>query len=284
LVGILLPFELSMLFVFSDNPVIVFETLVVVLLTPPFMGAFVAATVGRSSRGASDSYELTPFVARRPLNSASLITAKLEATIRSTLASWLLVLVAVPLVLALSGTSSVAADAARRLVKIAGAPRAVAIGLLGLAVLVTTTWKQLVHGLFIGMSGRAWLVKASVFGTLALLAVIVPLVPWVLGSKAVIAELWNALPWILAVLACVKIAAAAWVVVRLHNGRLFRDRTFVVGALSWNVAVLALYGLLLWLLPTLFFPGYLLALVAILAIPLARLSAAPLALAWNRHR
>jgi hypothetical protein len=27
-----------------------------------------------------------------------------------------------------------------------------------------------------------------------------------------------------------------------------------------------------------------LALVAILAIPLARLSAAPLALAWNRHR
>jgi len=48
--------------------------------------------------------------------------------------------------------------------------------------------------------------------------------------------------------------------------------------------VLALYGLLVWLVSTPFFPRYLLALVAILAIPLARLSAAPLALAWNRHR
>jgi len=31
-------------------------------------------------------------------------------------------------------------------------------------------------------------------------------------------------------------------------------------------------------------PRYFLALLAILAIPLARVSAAPLALAWNRHR
>ena len=37
-------------------------------------------------------------------------------------------------------------------------------------------------------------------------------------------------------------------------------------------------------LPTLLFRTYLLALVAILAIPLARLAAAPLALSWNRHR
>ena len=32
-----------------------------------------------------------------------------------------------------------------------------------------------------------------------------------------------------------------------------------------------------------FFPGYLLALMAILAIPLVRVSASPLALSWNRH-
>jgi hypothetical protein len=85
-------------------------------------------------------------------------------------------------------------------------------------------------------------------------------------------------------LVCVKMSAAAWIVTRLYRSRLLSDRTLVTGAVTWSVVVLALYGLLVWLVSTPFFPRYLLALVAILAIPLARLSAAPLALAWNRHR
>ncbi len=283
LVGILLPFELSLLFVFSDTPVLVVETLVAVLLTPPFMATFVAATV-RSSPDGRDSHELTPFIAARPLTSAALITAKLEATIRSTLATWLLVLVAIPLALGLSGTSPVVVDGARRLIEIAGTPRAVALGLLGLSALVASTWKQLVQSLYIGLSGRAWLVKASVFVTLSLVTLIVVFAPWVIRNKEVIAALWKALPWILAVLLGFKISAAAWIAMRLHDSRLLRGRTLVLGALCWDVAVLALYGLLVWLVPTVLLPGYFLALVAILAIPLARLSAAPLALSWNRHR
>jgi polyhydroxybutyrate depolymerase len=285
LVGILLPFELSLLFVFSDNPVLVFEILVAVLLTPPFMAAFVAATVSRSSPDGSDAYELTPFLATRPLSSASLVTAKLKATIRSTLAAWLLVLVAVPLALWLSRTSWVVVDDGRKLIEIWGTPRAVAIGLLGLLALVASTWKQLVRSLHIGMSGRAWLVKASVFGTLSFVAVIVPLVPWVTKNVDVIVALWRALPWVLAVLACFKIFAAAWIAVRLHDRRLLSDRTLVTGAACWLVVVLALYGVFAWLLslpPSM--SRTLPALAAILAIPLARLSAAPLALAWNRHR
>jgi hypothetical protein len=72
--------------------------------------------------------------------------------------------------------------------------------------------------------------------------------------------------------------------VHVFHGRLVSDRAFVTGAAMWSVAVLALYGVLVWLLDTPHFPHYLLMLVAILTIPLARLSAAPLALAWNRHR
>jgi hypothetical protein len=71
---------------------------------------------------------------------------------------------------------------------------------------------------------------------------------------------------------------------RLHDSQLISDRALVVGALSWDIAVAALYGMLVWLVPTLLVPGYLLLFVAILAMPLARLSAAPLALSWNRHR
>ena len=98
------------------------------------------------------------------------------------------------------------------------------------------------------------------------------------------AALWDLLPWILAVLVCLKIYAAAWIAARLHDKGLFAGRTLVIGAICWDVAVFTLYGLLVWLTPALLFPRYVLVLVAILAIPLARLSAAPLALAWNRHR
>ena len=58
----------------------------------------------------------------------------------------------------------------------------------------------------------------------------------------------------------------------------------MTAAACWCAVVLALYGVLVWFFSTPFFPRYVLALLAILAIPLARLSAAPLALAWNRHR
>ncbi len=284
LVAILLPFELALLFVFRDTPEIVFEILVGVLLTPPFMAAFVAATVSRSNPHAGDSHGLTPFIATRPLTSASLIAAKLKATIWSTVAAWLLVIVALPVALSLSGTSPLVIEWTRHLVEAAGTPRAIAIVLVGFTGLLASTWKQLVSSLYIGMSGREWVVKASLFVALSLLAIIVPLAHWVIGNRVVMAALWNALPWIAAVLVSFKLSAAVWIAMRLHDSRLVSDRMLVIGAASWDVAVLALYGLLVWLLPALLFRSYLLALVAILEVPLARLSAAPLALAWNRHR
>jgi len=284
LVGIVLPFEISLLFAFRESPEIIFATLAAVLLTPVLMAVFVASTVSKASPKGSDAYELPQFLAIRPLTSVALITAKIKATIRSTLASWLLILLAIPIALSLSGTWPVLVDGARDLADFAGTPRAVVLGVLGLSALVASTWKQLVQGLYIGLSGRPWLVKASVFVTLAVLTLLVTLVPWALERGAVMGALWKALPFILAVLVCCKIFAAAWIAVSLYDSQLLRNRTLVMGALSWCVAVLSLYSLLLWLLPTILFHRHLLALVAILAIPLARLAAAPLALAKNRHR
>jgi hypothetical protein len=284
LVAILLPFELALLFVFPDTPVIVAETLIGVLLTPPFMGAFAAATVSKSSPDGSDGHGVTPFLATRPLTTASLIAARLKVTIGSTLAAWLVVIVAMPLALKLSGTFPLVLDWTRHLIEIAGTPRAVAIMLLGVMGLMAATWKQLVQSLFLGMSGREWIVKASVIAALSFLAIGVPLAHWTLRNRVVMAMLWNSLPRIAAVLAGVKLFAAAWIAMRLFDSRLLSGRTLVLGAACWDAAVFALYGLLAWIVPSLLVPRYLLALLAILAIPLARLSAAPLALAWNRHR
>jgi len=274
LVAILLPFELALLFIFSQTPVIVFETLAGVLITPPFMAAFVAATVGKSAS----------FTVKRPLTSASLIAAKLKVTMLSALSAWLLVIIAIPLAVRFSGTAPIVLGWIHDGVEIFGRPRAIAIALLAFAALLASTWKQLVQSLYIGLSEREWLIKASVFVPLTLFAIAFPIAHWILGSKRALAALWYAFPWILALLVCIKLSAAVWVANHLRERGLLRDRTLLLGAVCWDAAVFALYALLMWLLPTFLFRSYFLVLVAILAVPLARLSAAPLALARSRHR
>ena len=284
-VGILLPFELALLFLADTNaPSLVYYTLLVVLLTPPVIAAFVAATVSKSDPHARDVYGMTPFIATRPLTSAALVAAKLTMTVWTTLAAWLLVLVAIPLVLTLSGTWQAVIEPANRGIDAIGTPRAIVIAMLLLSGLLASTWKQLVQGLYIGLTGRAWLIKVNAALLLSILVVIGPLADWIAENKYVLAALWDALPWIVAGLMCVKMSVAAWIATRLYHSRLMSNRTLVTGAAVWLVAVLTLRALLVWLVDTPLIPSYLFTLVAILAIPLARLSAAPLALAWNRHR
>ncbi|HEX9382060.1 MAG TPA: hypothetical protein VF908_01555, partial [Gemmatimonadaceae bacterium] len=106
-VAILLPFELVLLWVAGDSTSLVFIILLAVVLTPPFMATFAAASVSKSSPNASDSYGVTPFIATRPLTNAELVAAKLKMAVRSTVAAWVLVLIAVAFALELSGTSAV---------------------------------------------------------------------------------------------------------------------------------------------------------------------------------
>jgi hypothetical protein len=284
LVGILLPFELALLFAAGDAPVLVFVILLGVLLTPPFMAVFVAATVRKASADVSDSYGVTPFLATRPLTSPALIAAKLKMAILSTLAAWLLVFIAIPTALALSDTWPMVMDKGRDAIEFMGTPRTIVLLLVIILGFMASTWKQLVQTLYIGLTGRDWIVKSNVFLTLVFVSALGPVADWVISNGRVRAALWDAIPWILAVLVAVKMSAAIWVAVRLYGSRLLSDRRLVVGAAIWCVTVLALYGVFAWFLSTPFFPHYLLVLVAILAIPLARLSAAPLVLAWNRHR
>ena len=284
LVGLLLPFELALLWLAKDAPAFVFEILFLALITPPFMAACTAWTVSQPNPQERDSYGVPPFIATRPLTSAELIAAKLKMALWSTLAAWLLVLVAMPLALEWSGTWSMVTEHVRRMHDAIGTPRATTVVLLILAGFIVTTWKQLVQSLHIGLTGRAWIVKGSVLLTLTLLILLGPIVEWISDTPSVQRALWNALPLILAGLVGLKMSAAAWIATRLDRNRLLGDRALVVGAACWVLAVLALYGVLVWFFSTPFVARYVLALIAILAVPLVRISAAPLALAWNRHR
>jgi hypothetical protein len=283
LVALLLPFELGMLFLIGETPALVFYTLAAVLLTPAFMAGFVAATVSRPNPHGRDAYGLSPFIATRPVPTAALIAAPLKVTVLSTLAAWSLVVIAIPLALWLSETAPTVTERARRFSDAVGPPRAIVVAALGLGGLVLWTWKRLVQSLFIGLTGREWLIKGNVFFTLSLLCVAGPVIYWI-GERAVIAWLWDWLVKILGVLVFLKMSAAIWIATRLSEQQLVSDRTLVTGAACWCAAVFGLWGVLVWLADSALMPRYGFGLVAILAIPLARLAAAPLALAWNRHR
>jgi hypothetical protein len=285
LVGIVLPFELALLFAADNNtPALVWLILLGALLTPSFMAAFAAATARTSNTVVTDAYGVTPLVATRPLTSAALAGAKLQMAIRSTLAAWLLVLAAIPLALTLSGTWPVVIERVRHGIELVGPRRAVVFALLVFSGLWLSTWRQLLVNLYVGLSGRAWLTKASVFLALSFLTLIGPIVQWIIDDSSARGALWDALPWLIAILVGVRMSVAAWIVTRLYSTRLLSDRILVTGAACWLVLVFALYGLLGWLVSGPLIPRYFLVLVSILAIPLVRPSAAPLALAWNRHR
>lgn len=281
MVAMLLPVELLLLWVSRDAPTLVFTILVVVALTPPFMGSFTAVTVRKSGEG--DDYGVSPFTATRPLSSAALVGARLRMAVWSTVAAWVLVIAAVPVALVLSDTWATVADRAVRLAEVVGAARATVLGALVLVMLVLTTWRQMVQSLYIGLTGRAGLIKGSALAMLCLIVVIGPLLDWAWESNAR-AWFWVVLYWTLGIIVAARMALGCWIATRLHRDRLLADRTLVVGAALWLAGVAAVYGVLLWLFSTPYMPRFLLLMLATIAVPLVRLSAAPLALAWNRHR
>jgi hypothetical protein len=275
MVAIVVPVELLLLFIpGNDTAPIVFEILFIALITPPFMAAFAAAALSTS----------TPFTATRPLTSASLIAAKVRMTVWSTLAAWLLVIIFTAGALLLSGRMPMVVERARSGAEVTGTIRLIAAVLFVFAALVASTWKHLVQSLCIGLTGRDWLIKGSVSLALAFLVALGPLADGIIRNRNVQSAIWNGLPWILVVLVVLKMIAGSWVAIRLYGSRLLSDRTLVVGAACWLATVLALYGVLEWFAASPLIPRYFLGAIAILQVPLARVSAAPLALAWNRHR
>ncbi len=284
LTAIVIPLELVLMFAFADTARVVRATAIVGLLTPAFLASFVAATARRTSEASDDDSELSPFLARRPMSSSGLVLARLGAAALSVAATWLLVLGLLPAALWASGNLQVLEDQIRLLVEIFGPRRAYAAGALALAAPVALTWVQLTQSLVVGLSGRKWLVKASVFGTLVLLTLAVLLVPRAVESPSVLAWIWRSLPAALSLLVVARVSSASWVFGRLLERRLVAESRLVVIASLWVLAVLGLFAALVWLVPSVLFPRHQLLLLALAMVPLARLSATPLALDWSRHR
>lgn len=275
LVTWVVPAELLLLFLPGNGTIgIVFGILFFVAITPPLLALLAAPALSAP----------TFHAATRPMTSLALVRAKLGMTARSTLTAWALVVAFTAAALLLSGSMPVFVERIGTFIAVTDRLRGGAFIVLACAALVLATWKNLVMSLCIGLTGQAWIAKLAVLLVLVFLIAAGPLAYAFARSEAAQVFVWDYLPWLIAGLVCLKMLAAGWVAARLHEHRVFGDRVLVAAAAGWLSAVAAVYGLLEWLANAPMFPFYFLAAIAVLAVPLTRLSAAPLALALGRHR
>jgi hypothetical protein len=275
MVALVVPAELMILFIPNNNtrtPGIIVP--VFALLLPPVLAFFSATAFATPSA----------FTATRPLTDASLIAAKLKSTVLSTLLAWLIVLIAIPVVEIWSGASVPVIEWVRSITDSAGVARPVALAAFVILALMLLTWRQLVQNLCITLTGNQWLIKSTVVIGLIGMAIVGPGLQWFVRSHRAQVAVWETLPLILVIIAVVKFTVGAIAAWKLHARQVVTDATLVWSAVIWFAAVALGYGAITWWAASPLIPAYLKASIAILLMPFACLWAAPLALAWSRHR
>jgi hypothetical protein len=252
------------------------------LLVPPFFAMVVGCGLRRSDNRRKD-LTLDPFYATRPMRSSDLVLAKLKMAAISTLAAWAIML------LFLAGWLLTPARDGERSGPLVAllvpyfTPKAGLAVFAALLVLVVCTWSNQVQGLFVDLTGRAWIVNGYPIAVGVLMTGFLWLLAW-LDYNSTLPRIVALLPRLAGVAVLLKLVAAAWA---LHA--LLRHRLLDVGALTlvvatWLVLAFGQFVLLYTVLPAGFVQPRNLALAVVLFLPLARIAAAPLALEWNRHR
>jgi hypothetical protein len=259
------------------------------LFMPLLLAPIVGSALGIAGTSARDTLAMSAFLATRPMTSAGVVAAKLKAAALSTLAAWAIVLVAASIWLAHTGAYRVLAVVWSDLLDQHGAWRVGAGVLLAVVVPLLLTWKLAVNNLFLGLAGRAWVFWGSMVAqgavfTLALMLLAHALSSGWLERLDFHQTLREALPWCAGTAVALKIVAAAWGLRALRRRELVDRHSLATCLGIWLVAALALFVLVWAVVPAHVGPWYLIVCGIVLFLPLVRLSAAPLALAWNRHR
>ena len=232
---------------------------------------------------------LKPFLAVRPLTTGEMILAKMKVAAFSTVITWLLVLVGLPLWMVLWVKASTLREISGWgiwdfVLPYYGPFARCAIAILSVVAAMIVTWRCMVGSLWVGLSGR-WkdVVGSAALNVMAVAALLVAL-PHLDGLSANQSQpLLKGAAWALAAAVMVKLWAGVFFwdkVSRQHLHPRLVTRCLLVWA-GGTVCLVALAWLLgaylLWL-------KYLFVLGALLGVPLARLGSAPLSLAQNRHR
>lgn len=233
---------------------------------------------------------LKPFLAVRPLTAGEMVVAKMKVAAFSTVITWLLLLVAIPLWWALWVNASTLKEICEWgiwdfLLPYYSPFARFAIAFLSVAAAMIVTWRLLVGSLWVGLAGswRYVLSSAVVHGLVA----IGLLAGWVYAKvhlpRVQFPTLIEWIGWTLAVVVIFKLWLAAFFWDKVSRQHL-SSRSVVPWLLAWASGTACLVALAWLICPYVVWLRYLLVLVALLGCPLARLAIAPLSLARNRHR
>jgi hypothetical protein len=284
LVGCTMPIVLFPLVFGRNDALSAVRVLVLVALLPPFFAGFAGTTVGKTNPWVKDYYGVPPFTAIRPLTCGALVAAKLKMAALSALTAWALVFAVVPLAILITGHGGEVAEWWKDGLQQYSPLKFAALVILGMIGLILLTWKHLVENLVIGLTGRAWVINTCVFFGLGLFSTFALFGAWLYFHPAYHATFFAVLPWLMGGLIVLKLFAAGWACTLASRRRLVATRTLVRLLSIWLMVAFGLIVFLRYLIPDNYMSVHGIVLGVVLSLPLARLSAAPLALAWNRHR
>jgi hypothetical protein len=283
--GLVLPFSLIPL-LFARNDVIPTEqTLLSALTIPVYLAGLAGGWPGTGrNRWVKDRSGIMPFIATLPMSTADLIGAMLRAAAWSTLAAWMVVVLIVPSAVMLTGHFDEVEEWRQQLRRVHSAAE-IAAGIVAItAWLLVWTWKRKVDSLYLGLPGRGWVTGSIALvclpGSFALWFVAL----WIYRHPEIHDIVLRVLPTLLGVVVFCRLLLAAWALQQALRQGLLQPQTVARWAAGWVLLASVLFGLFAWAVPPELVPRYYLAYGVLFALPMARLAAAPLTLAWNRHR
>ncbi len=268
----------GIVFLHPDDMAFPWKLLAVILALPTLIAGLIGGSLGRQD--AWSKYEMTSFLATRPVTTAALVQAKLVMAAFSTAAAWLLMLPFIGLILLRPGFLASILGAAQAV----GYGKSLAVVLAILAAAVASTWLSLVANLWLGLTGRPWVVTAVpiILGVAVFAGMGIGF--WIYLHPQWYAAVRAAAPWLVYSLLLVKLIVAVLVVAAMAHSRLVARTS--IGAMIgvWGVVVAGLCLAVYCFVPSEHLALTQAAAGIVLTIPFSRLAGAPLALAWNRHR
>jgi hypothetical protein len=283
-IGLVLPFVLFPLLYGKNDVLPTSRTLLTALALPLFLAGMVGTTVSGKNPWVKDYYGVPPFTATLPMSTAGLVGAKLKAAALSTLATWLMLIAVLVVALALTGTMGDVTEI-WELLRRENSPLKIVAGIAAVAVfLMVWTWKRIIDSLLLGLTGRKWVIHASLFGGLFGMGVLGAIGWWIIKHPESHEVVLTWLPWVLALWIACRLLVSGWALRRMLSLDLIKARTVGIWLTTILLLGSVLIGTLAWVVPEEQVPRHYLAFAVFFIFPMVRLAATPLALAWNRHR
>jgi hypothetical protein len=259
-----------------------------IIALPPLLAWVLGKGFGKADLWSKEP-GLPLFHATRPLSNTDWIGAKMRAATLATMCSWAIVLGVTPLWLWLwcdwqsllqQWRTAVAYD-----------PGVFSSSLAVLPILVVFTWRFLIGSLYVGLSGKTWMINVAACGVfLSLFAPLVGAAPIVQDNLHYLLFTPRWFPWLLTGLFAAKATAAVVVTRSARRKGFVSDRAIRRYLVVWLGIATSLILLIWQLIPFEHIPARsgwnrpMFALLALLLVPLLRVAYAPIALAKNRWR